>query len=102
MVSTVSATAPDGFALEQNHPNPTRGLTEIPFGIAEDAHVRLEVYDLRGRQVASVVDAAMPAGSYKVTWDGRDSLGAALASGVYFYRLRAGDTVLSRRLTLTR
>jgi flagellar hook assembly protein FlgD len=62
----------------------------------------LDVYDLRGAHVATLVDGARPGGDGSTTWNGRDANGRPVASGVYFYRLSAGDTRLVRKMVLLR
>lgn len=86
---------PASVTLAQNFPNPFNPSTNISFSIPENAHVRLAVYDLLGRQVAQVVDAPMVAGSHTVTFDA-----SSLTSGVYVYRIEAAGQVSSRRMTL--
>jgi hypothetical protein len=85
------------FVLEQNYPNPFNSSSEIRYQISDIRYVRLVVYDLLGREVATLVDEAKPAGLYTVRFDG-----SALPSGVYLYRLRAGSFVETKRLTLLR
>jgi hypothetical protein len=84
---------PENFQLLQNYPNPFNPTTTINFHIPTSSHVTLAVYDILGREVKMLVNEEMKPGNYKVTFDGTD-----LASGVYVYRLRAGDFVQSRKL----
>ena len=86
---------PVAFGLEQNYPNPFNPSTVIRYRIAEAGQVRLSVHDLLGREMAVLVDQAIPAGRYGVRWDAR-----GFASGVYFYRLTAGKSVEVRRMLL--
>jgi uncharacterized repeat protein (TIGR01451 family) len=79
---------PDRFSLEQSFPNPVRGTATIRFGLAEEADVSLVVYDVLGREVARLLDRSMQAGTHEVRWNAD-----RLSSGVYFYRMRAGDFV---------
>lgn len=97
---TRSAARPDRFRLEQNIPNPFNGETAIGFDLIQDGSVELAVYNLAGQRVAILVDEARSAGKYAVQWDGRDDAGRTLASGVYLYRLRAGQQVETRKLLL--
>lgn len=83
--------------LAQSRPNPTRGRTEITFTLGRPGAVSLEVYDALGRLVATPLDGERPAGEHTVTFDA-----SGLAAGVYVYRLRAGDEVLQKRLTVAR
>ncbi|MBN1164054.1 MAG: S8 family serine peptidase [Candidatus Krumholzibacteriota bacterium] len=84
-------------ALFQNHPNPFNPVTEIKYSINRDCHVRLMVYDVLGRKVATLVDGFQAAGEKSITWNAGN-----LASGVYFYRLNAGDFMQTRKMLLLR
>lgn len=92
------------FSLEQNYPNPLRAgsATAIRYTVNTEKPVRLEVYDLLGRRVATLVDAVRRPGSYSTMWDGRDDGGELLPSGLYMYRLEAGGNTLTRRCTIVR
>jgi tetratricopeptide (TPR) repeat protein len=89
------AHTPTEFALEQNYPNPFNPTTTIRFEIPQNEHVTLKVYDLLGREVATLVDEMRNAGSYDETFDA-----SRLASGVYVYRITAGNFSASKRLLL--
>jgi hypothetical protein len=89
------------FALGRIHPNPTSGSTEIEFQLPREASVRLSVVDVRGREIAALVNGSRAAGRYRARWTGQTSHGPA-ASGVYFVRYEAGGKNLHRRLVLTR
>ena len=80
-------TLPTDFALEGNYPNPFNPSTEIAYSLPAQVHVTLAVYDVSGREVRRLVDAAQPAGRYQVRWDGTNAQGSPVRSGVYFYRL---------------
>ena len=86
---------PSEFALKQNYPNPFNPTTQITYQLPQQADVRLEVFDMNGRQVATLVNRAISAGTHTVNFDASD-----LSSGVYMYRLQAGATVMTRKLTL--
>ena len=93
-------------ALLPNYPNPFNPSTLIPFAVGgvgvATVPVRLEIYDLLGQQVRTLVAGALVPGGHQVTWDGRDQQGHEVAAGVYCYRLQAGDFVQTRRLLLLR
>ncbi len=97
-----SAGLPDAFALSQNFPNPFNSGTVIRFALPSDEQVELAVYNLAGQQVAMLVEGRRQAGTYAINWDGRDQSRRALATGLYFYRLKAGDRVETRKLMLLR
>jgi hypothetical protein len=86
---------PKEFVLKQNHPNPFNPSTTIQYQLPTDSMVRLNVYDIFGREVSVLVNERKNAGSYGVKFEGKN-----LASGVYFYRLQAGDFTQTRRLLL--
>jgi len=87
-------------ALEQNHPNPFNPSTTIEFTLASAGRARLDVYDVSGRHVATLVDAVLPGGRNSARWDGRDAGGNAVSSGVYFYRLVTGGRIETRKMVL--
>jgi FlgD Ig-like domain len=91
---------PRETALHANQPNPFNPSTTIQYSLSRTTPVRLVIYDVSGRLVRSLVDAVQAAGDRQVTWDGRDSAGNAVGSGMYLYRLEAGETVLTRKMSL--
>ena len=91
---------PAPVVLGQNFPNPFNPRTTIRFSTSRSGPVKLQVYDLRGRLVRTLVDESRPSGPYSEVWDGRDSRGAGSAAGIYFYRLEAGGQVLQEKMTL--
>ena len=96
------AVLPNGTWLEQNFPNPFNGETAIRFALLERGKVELVVYNLAGQKVVELIAGVETAGEHVVLWDGRDRHGRELASGVYFYRLRLGDQMQTRKLALLR
>ena len=94
------AARPDRFALDQNVPNPFNPATVIGYQLSEAGAVRLAVYNLLGQEVRVLVDERMEAGHYRAAWDGMDTLGRRAASGVYLYRIQAGDYSATRRMLL--
>jgi hypothetical protein len=91
---------PAGFDLSQNYPNPFNPETEISFTLPERASVSLVLYNIFGQKVRELIDETLPAGSYKITWDGTDNLGNKLASGVYLCRLSAGKNASTSKMVL--
>jgi hypothetical protein len=92
---TQPTAAPVEFRLQQNYPNPFNPSTTIAFTLSQAANIQLQVYDLLGRQVATLIDGATTAGLHVVTFDGHD-----LASGTYLCVLQTPDFRESRRMTL--
>ena len=88
------------FALDQNVPNPFNPSTRIPFSVREPGHVRLQVFDAQGTLVRTLVDEFKPAGTYAAVWEGRNSSGSAVATGIYFARLESGGQTATRTMLL--
>ncbi len=95
-----SIAVPAQASLEQNYPNPFNSSTAIGFSLAEDVALDLGVYDVTGRRIRTLLAGWRSAGVHSVVWDGRDAVGKRVASGVYLYRLLAGDETEARRLLL--
>ena len=99
--STARGTAlPTDFALGQNYPNPFNPSTIIPYQLPTAGHVRLEVFNLLGQRLATLVDAEQAAGIHTAQWDATDVAGRAVGAGVYIYRLSSGEMTESRRMVL--
>jgi hypothetical protein len=94
-LTAVETETPAEFALMQNYPNPFNPSTTIKFDLAKSSDVKLAVYTIDGREVAVLVSERREAGSYEVRVDGSN-----LSSGVYFYKIHAGDFVQTRKLVL--
>ena len=94
-VNPAHAYHPTAFSLSQNYPNPFNPQTAIRYQVSGVTDVKLVVYDLLGREVATLVNEKKTVGSHEVSFDG-----AGLASGVYFYRLTAGTFVQSRKMLM--
>jgi hypothetical protein len=91
---------PGAVVLHQNFPNPFNPSTKITFDLPGAAHVTLSVYNVKGELVATIADEPMTPGRKEVYWNAKDGKGRALSSGIYFYRLRAGDFVQTRKMVL--
>ena len=94
--------APSVTSLGPNVPNPFNPLTRIDYAVKQDGHVRLVIYDARGREIATLVDEHQTAQQHSVQWDGRNESGGRVASGVYFYKLFAGDFEETRKMVLVK
>lgn len=85
------------FDLKQNYPNPFNPSTVIAYSLAMDSRVSLEVYNILGQHVRTLVDEMKPSGSYTVTFDA-----SGLSSGIYVYMLKSGDSIISRKMTFVK
>jgi predicted GH43/DUF377 family glycosyl hydrolase len=97
VTATTDTELPTQVLLQQNHPNPFNPSTTIEYAIPEGGAVEIEVLDVLGRRVATLVNEKKPAGTYTVHWDA-----TGVSSGVYFYRLKTGDFVQTKRMLLLR
>ena len=88
---------PNTYSLSQNYPNPFNPTTDIEYSIPKNANVTLKVYDMLGKEVATLVNKQQDAGTYITTWNASN-----FSSGVYFYRLTAGSFVQTKRMSLTK
>lgn len=95
-----SSRGPDKFVLSQNYPNPFNPTTVMEFEIAQPAKVSLKIYNILGQLVTILVDEEKPAGTYTVYWDGNDKNGDPVSSGIYFYKLDAGDFTEVKKMVL--
>ncbi|KPJ52923.1 hypothetical protein AMJ39_06520 [candidate division TA06 bacterium DG_24] len=93
---------PGAFALMQNRPNPFRATTAIRFALPSAQPVKVTLYDARGAVVRELTSGKMHAGVHELLWDGLDARGREVASGIYFYRLEAGDFSETKRMVLLR
>jgi len=87
----VTVNAPDNFSLEQNYPNPFNPTTVIPFKIKQAGAVRLEIYNLKGQTIATLINRQMEAGSHTVVWDGKDGKGNTVPSGSYICKMKVNE-----------
>ena len=101
-VPTGRTGAPAMLRLESARPNPFGGQTELSYGLPRGGRVRLDVFDVQGRRVASIVDRDEVAGWRSVVWDGRDMAGREVGSGTYFLRLESDVEVQVRKIVLAR
>jgi spore coat protein A len=93
---------PTSVVLEQNYPNPFNPVTSIGFQLPTDGFVEVKVYNVRGQEIRTLTEKAYPAGTHAVQWDGRDSAGLEVSSGVYFYKLNAAGTTQLKKMVMIR
>jgi hypothetical protein len=91
---------PTRFDLSQNFPNPFNPTTRIRFDIPHSVDVQLRIFDILGREVRSLVNERHNAGSFTVTWDGKNNMGRQVSSGVYIYHLKAGEFTSSKKMVM--
>lgn len=89
---------PPAVSLEQNYPNPVSTATEIRFTLSQPQKVTLTIFDNLGREVITLVDETLNSGHYSIPWIVRNHSDRKIESGIYYYRLTAGSTLLSRKM----
>ena len=90
------------FSLSQNYPNPFNPSTVIRYALPKPAHVKVTIFNLLGTKVRTVVGSFQQAGEHFAVWDAKDDEGDSVSSGIYFYRLQAGDISLQKKMVLVR
>ena len=88
------------YRLAQNYPNPFNPNTTIIYQIPVAGHVDLRIYDVKGGLVRTLVDTPKGAGLHVTDWNGKDNMGRSVASGIYFYRIKSGDFVQTKKMVL--
>jgi hypothetical protein len=91
---------PEAFRVEQNYPNPFNPSTVIEYSLGVAEHVTLKIYTMVGEEVTTLVDGIQDAGLKFATWDGRDSKGNQVATGMYMYRIKTSSSVEVRKMIL--
>jgi hypothetical protein len=87
-------------SLQGNYPNPFNPTTTISFSTAKTGNVTIDVFNIKGQKVRGLVDGVYGVGSHSVIWNGLDDNGASVSSGIYFYRMRAGDFTETKKMML--
>jgi len=93
-------TLPNAFELSQNYPNPFNSSTKIKYSVPRLSRVTIDIYNLLGRKVKSLINEMKSAGSYTANWDGTDMNGRPTSTGVYYYRISTGDLSATKKLVL--
>jgi hypothetical protein len=91
---------PKEFFLSQNYPNPFNPTTTISYGLPKDSNVKIDIFNLLGQKVMTLVDDREKAGYKSLIWSGKDNAGQSVSSGVYFYRIDTGDRQLTKKMML--
>jgi flagellar hook assembly protein FlgD len=94
--------APDEFHLDQNYPNPFNPSTTISYVLSQNSHVVLTIYNTKGEMVYNLVNEFQVAGKYKLHWNGLNSAGAKVASGIYFYKITASKYSTFKKMLFLR
>ena len=97
-----AVSVPKKFTLYQNYPNPFNAYTSIRYDLPEDSRVSMKIFNILGQRVVTLVHERQSAGNYIVSWDGTNSMGSEVSSGIYFIRMEAGDFSRTRKLVLLR
>jgi len=104
VITSIDITGASGiiteFRLNQNYPNPFNPSTTIPYSLPKSSHVDLTIYNINGQIVYKLVDEFQEAGRYSVTWNGIDRFGAKVSSGTYYYKIKALNTSMFRKMIL--
>ena len=91
---------PDAFAVGQNFPNPFNPETTITYALPQASDVRLVIYNALGQEVRTLINGVQPAGFHRIVWDSRDNMGRQVSSGIYLYRLVAGEFLDTRKMLI--
>ena len=94
-----AASMPEKFTLLGNYPNPFNPVTEITFAAPRSGHVRLEIFNVIGQKVKTLLDETVTSGLKAVVWDGTSDNGNPVASGIYYYRLATEDGIDVKKMT---
>jgi hypothetical protein len=101
-IETSEENRPSEFSLSQNYPNPFNPTTNFNFTLAKPAQVKIDIFNIVGQKVRTLVDDEMKAGVYLADWDGKDDNGSSVSSGIYFYRMQAGDFSDTKKMVLVK
>lgn len=93
---------PEDFVLKQNYPNPFNPTTTIEYTLNKTAHALIKIYNIYGQEIITLVDQKKPSGTFSLTWDGKNGNGQQVATGVYYFRLKAADFAATRKMVLLR
>jgi hypothetical protein len=91
---------PENFSLYQNYPNPFNSSTKIRFDLKNPGYVTLDIFNILGQKIRTLISKRYSAGSYNVNWDGTDNIGKGVSSGMYIFRMKSGKNILYRKMIL--
>lgn len=95
-----SAIVPTDYYLSQNYPNPFNPSTTINYSLRNDSDVCIEIFNIKGQKIRTLVDEYKSAGNYRIDWQGKDQNGQTVSSGIYFYKMRTGKETYTRRMVM--
>lgn len=98
----IAANTPRDFILAANYPNPFNPTTTIEYTIPSQTQVTIDVFNVLGQKVKTLVNETQPAGTYQTEWNGTDEASQTVATGVYFYRLSAGDVTMTKKMVMVK
>ena len=96
----LEAVVPASFTLHQNFPNPFNPVTTLTYGLPNKNHVTLTIYDLNGREINQIINIDKSAGHHSVLWNSTDRIGMPVSAGIYFYQIRAGEFLQTKKMVL--
>ena len=100
-IDRIDGLVPEVFELSQNFPNPFNPNTHIQFALGKDELVNLNIFDIQGRLIKSLVsNSYYPSGYYNITWDGKNNMGIQVPSGIYLYKLVSENQTITRKMAL--
>jgi len=101
-VDWIDESTPAAIELLQNHPNPFNPATTIEFALSRPGRVKIEIFNILGQRVTTLLDECLPAGHKRVNWDGKDDRGARVSSGIYLYRVQTAEFSEAKKMLLLR
>jgi len=99
-VDNRNETFPQGFALEQNFPNPFNPVTTFRYDLPENGHVNIIIYDMLGKQVKTLINQTQDAGYRSIIWNATNDYGKPVSAGIYLYHIQAGEFVQTKKMVL--
>ncbi|MBN1999417.1 T9SS type A sorting domain-containing protein [candidate division KSB1 bacterium] len=102
IICSTSGNGPQIFILSQNFPNPFNSSTTIEYKVPKNCNVNIQIYNLVGQKIKTLVNTQKEKGEYKIYWDGTDDLGENISTGVYFYKINSGAFHNVKKLLLIR
>ena len=99
-LSRIARPVPEQYSLSDAYPNPFNPTTTLSFSVKDAGHMSLNIYDMTGRLINTLVDGNLEQGYHKVTWEGVDATGNAVASGMYIYALQGEGISITKKMIL--